>query len=248
MQTKPVFLRAAWHNLIMANYVIDPEVLKPLVPARTELDFFRGKTYISMVGFRFLNTRILGIAYPFHRNFTEVNLRFYVRHQAEDGEWRRGTVFVSELVPKPLVAFLANNLYREQYAYAPMRHRIHSSNENLRIHYRWNRFNKWHHLYASAQPTSVPMQSGSLEEFIAEHYWGYNQYSKAFTMEYAVEHPRWRFFPVISFGIQANFQKLYGDRFAPFLYRPPVSVFVAQGSDVLIRWGNKLSASQFKNA
>jgi uncharacterized protein YqjF (DUF2071 family) len=94
-----VFLAAEWNYLAMLNYEIDPIILAPLVPANTELDFYNGKTYVSLVGFLFQNTRVAGIPIPFHRNFEEVNLRFYVRRKADDG-WRRGVVFIKELVPR----------------------------------------------------------------------------------------------------------------------------------------------------
>jgi uncharacterized protein YqjF (DUF2071 family) len=77
----------------MLNYEVEPERLMPLVPKGTELDTHDGKTFVSMVGFLFLNTRVMGLAIPFHRDFEEINLRFYVRRKAEDG-WRRGVVFV----------------------------------------------------------------------------------------------------------------------------------------------------------
>lgn len=238
-QQNPVFLRAAWHYLIMANYVVAPEVLQPWLPPRTELDFFRGKTYASIVGFRFINTRVMGIPFPFHRDFTEVNLRFYVRRQTEDGQWRRGTVFVSELVPKPAVALLANALYREQYGYARMRYDIQHSPDALRVYYRWKKYRQWHHLYAHAEAKSQEMQAGSIEEFIAEHYYGYNHYSDRYTMEYAVEHPRWQYYPLRDFGIKADIAKLYGSAFVPYLQQPEC-VFVLHGSDILIRQGKKL--------
>ena len=82
------FLTADWRYLALLNYVIDPEILQPLVPAGTELDDWQGRTFVSVVGFLFLDTRVRGIAIPFHRNFEEVNLRFYVRRRAPEG-WRR---------------------------------------------------------------------------------------------------------------------------------------------------------------
>ena len=236
---KPVFLRATWHYLIMANYALPPEVLQPWLPSHAELDFFQGKTYASVVGFRFLNTRVLGISFPFHKDFTEVNLRFYVRRKMEDGHWRRGTVFVSELVPKPAVVVLANTLYREQYDDAPMRYDIQHTSQNLRVHYRWKKYKQWHHLYAKAQAQPYSMDEGSMEEFIAEHYWGYNRFSEHHTMEYAVEHPRWQYYPVRDYGFKADTAKLYGSEFESFLQHPE-SVFILHGSDVLIRQGRKL--------
>jgi uncharacterized protein YqjF (DUF2071 family) len=44
-----------------------------------------------MVGFVFKDTRVLGIKWPFHVNFEEVNLRFYVRH-FDGKEWKGGCI------------------------------------------------------------------------------------------------------------------------------------------------------------
>lgn len=115
------FLRANWINLLMLNYEVDPEILKPHLPPYTILDLWEEKALVSMVGFRFLDTRVLGIRWPGHANFEEVNLRFYVKYF--DGEtWKRGAVFISEIVPKRMIALIANNLYKEHYQALPMRY------------------------------------------------------------------------------------------------------------------------------
>ena len=62
----------------MLNYTVDPRLLAPLVPLGTEIDFENGDTFLSVVGFLFLDTRLLGLPIPLHRDFEEVNLRFYV--------------------------------------------------------------------------------------------------------------------------------------------------------------------------
>src|ERR1700709_2971283 len=111
---KPQFLTAQWKNLLMLNYEVDPEVLKPYLPASTVLDLWEGEALVSMVGFLFKDTRVFGVKWPFHVNFEEVNLRFYVRYY--DGkEWKRGAVFISELVPKAIIAITANVIYNEPY-------------------------------------------------------------------------------------------------------------------------------------
>ena len=102
----------------MLNYEIEPSVLEPFVPAGTELDRWQGKTFVSMVGFMFMHTRILGITIPFHSNFEEVNLRFYVRRKGPDG-WRRGVVFIKELVPRRAIAWTARTFYNENYVALP---------------------------------------------------------------------------------------------------------------------------------
>ena len=100
------FLTAKWHDLIMVNYEVDPKLLEPRVPLGTELDLQDGKCFVSLVGFMFLDTRVMEFLVPFHVNFEEVNLRFYVKRETED-ELRRGVVFIKEIVPKSAIAAVA---------------------------------------------------------------------------------------------------------------------------------------------
>jgi uncharacterized protein YqjF (DUF2071 family) len=109
------FLTATWHHLIMANYQVEPKMLLDLVPRGTELDSWNGKHFVSVVGFHFLNTRVLGLPIPWHRKFEEVNLRFYVRRHVGN-EVRRGVVFIREIVPKWAIAWVANTVYNERYS------------------------------------------------------------------------------------------------------------------------------------
>ena len=236
---KSIFLTAYWKYLLMANYVVDPDVLKPYVPPGTELDFYKGKTYASIVGFRFLDTRVLGIPVPFHRNFTEVNLRFYVRYKTNDG-WRRGTSFISEIVPRRAIAWLANLAYHEHYAYSPMHHQILPDTQELKVAYEWTKSGQ-NFIRAKAKPAVRPMAEGSIEEFIAEHYWGYNAYSSDITMEYGVEHPPWSYYPVTDFQANYQIEALYGLPFVPYLSQEPDSVFIAEGSEVIVRKGSKIT-------
>src|SRR5271165_3471311 len=113
------FLTAEWKNLLMLNYAVDPSVLASFVPSGTELDTFEGRTYISLIGFEFNRTRLLGFRVPFHQSFEEVNVRFYVRRGT-----RRGAVFIRELVPKRAVAAIARWAFNEKYLRVPMSHRI----------------------------------------------------------------------------------------------------------------------------
>jgi uncharacterized protein len=107
----------------MLNYVVDPRLITPLVPAETEIDFENGETFLSVVGFLFFDTRLLGLPIPLHRDFEEVNLRFYVRRKSAD-TWRRGVVFIRELVPRRAIALVARTFYGENYVALPMKHEI----------------------------------------------------------------------------------------------------------------------------
>ncbi len=225
----------------MLNYEVDPAVLQPYLPPYTELDLWQGRALVSMVGFMFNNTRVLGIKWPFHVNFEEVNLRFYVRYL--DGEtWKRGAVFISEIVPKPIIAFFANNLYNEHYRALPMRNSVKPSvlNNYTDYHYEWKLNGEWNRLCASVQNTSAPIEPGTAEEFIFEHYWGYNRIDNTQTMEYAVEHVSWRIQPVVNPVFEADVVAFYGKEFEPYLRKAPYSAFFAQGSEVAVRIGGKI--------
>jgi uncharacterized protein len=118
-----VFLSARWQALAMLNWEMEPAVIEPLVPRGCELDFHAGRTFVSVVGFLFLDTRLLGLPVPGHRSFEEVNLRFYVRRACE-GESRRGVAFVKEIVPRWAIAQTARLYYNEPYVALPMRHEV----------------------------------------------------------------------------------------------------------------------------
>lgn len=234
------FLTAEWRNLIMANYEIAPEALAAFVPPGTELDYRRGRCYISLVGFLFINTRVLGLSIPFHRNFEEVNLRFYVRSQ-DEGEWKRGVVFIKEIVPKRAITAVANGLYGEKYATMPMRHSWEETDSRLAVQYEWKPNGRWNSLRVTAQAGPVPMAEGSEEQFIAEHYWGYTSLPGGSTSEYQVEHPAWRIHPVLSHEIDCDARQLYGPAFAEAMAGEPTSVFLAEGSGITVRRGRKIT-------
>ena len=238
----PTFLTANWLNLIMLNYEVDPVVLKPYIPAGTELDLWEGKALVSMVGFLFQDTRMLGVRWPLHINFEEVNLRFYVRY-FDGSNWKRGAVFISELVPKHAIAIIANSLYREHYKALPMRHSIKPlSDAKIEYLYEWKLKGKWNKLGGVINNAASPILPGSPEEFIFEHYWGYNKLRDNTTLEYQVEHISWRINPVKSSVFNADIVELYGKEFVPYLSVEPYSAFFADGSDISVRVAGRVSA------
>jgi uncharacterized protein len=240
-----LFLTARWRWLVMLNYEIDPDALAPLVPAGTELDFWNGSTYVSMVGFLFQDVRVRGFSIPFHRHFEEVNLRFYVRHQAEDG-WRRGVVFIKELVPRTAIAFIARTFYNENYVRLPMSHRIDPANvkfdraDPISVSYSWRFKNRDNFLKVTTRSSAKLPPEGSQQEFITEHYWGYVTQRDGSTMEYRVEHPRWRTWETETAEFHCDVANLYGKQFCDVLARPPSSAFLADGSEVKLYNGVKL--------
>jgi len=234
------FLTARWVHLAMLNYAVEPAILADMVPPGTELDAFGGRCFVSMVGFQFLDTRVLGVPVPFHRHFDEVNLRFYVRHTAGDGV-RRGVVFVKEIVPRAAIAWVARRLYNERYVALPMSHQDEIGRAaEPRVAYEWRFRGRPNRLAVRVGGAPYLPGEDSEESFITEHYWGYVRQRSGGTLEYQVEHPRWRVWRATEAELDCDAAGLYGEAFAPFLSAPPSSAFLAEGSAVTVRRGRKL--------
>ena len=233
------FLTAEWRSLAVLNYEIEAGALVPFVPRGTELDDWNGRTFVSVVGFLFLDTRIRGIRVPFHGRFEEVNLRFYVRRRAEEGR-RRAVVFVKELVPRAAIAWVARTLYNERYFALPMGH----ERSTDAVAYWWGKGSRRGSIELVAQGMPILVQEGTEEEFITEHYWGYAKQRDGGTLEYRVEHPRWKVRAASRAALSCDVEKLYGAAFVKALSGPPVSAFLAEGSPVSVYAGKRLGADE----
>ncbi len=229
------FLTARWEDLVMANYAVEPKLLDRYVPGGTAIDLFEGKCFVSLVAFRFLETEVLGFEIPYHTDFEEVNLRFYVVRETQE-EIRRGVVFIKEIVPKSLIAFVARTLYGEPYEAWWMSH---EKNGN-KLTYNWSDDHCANRLHVEiAESLGVP-KKGSEGEFIIEHYWGYTQRGEHRTDEYRVAHPKWELFDVNYAEIDVDFGKVYGEEFEFLTDSEPDSLFMARGSEVEVYKGAKL--------
>src|SRR5215469_5304479 len=242
MTSEQRFLTATWRRLAMLNYGIEPSLLEKYLPAGCERDLWFGRSFVSVVGFEFLDTRVLGVAIPFHRNFEEVNLRFYVRRKAE-GIWRCGVVFVKELVPRRAIAWVARRVYSENYVYLPMRHSMQTIAEegSVKLAYQWHRSGGWEGLSLSFLGEPIEPGDEALETFITEHYWGYSRTADGTTIEYRVDHPRWRLWQAAAASLECNVASLYGPDFVEALAVPPSTAFVAEGSLVVVFRGSRIS-------
>lgn len=237
MNNPKVFLTAEWRKLALAQYAVDKEILSKYLPPNTELDDWQGKYYVSLVGFMFLDVKLLGFNIPFHTNFEEVNLRFYVKFK--DGEsWKRGVVFIKEFVPKPAITFVANTIYKENYQTFQMKHVWTEEENQLEVDYSWKNKN-WHNFSVTAGSKAEEILIGSEEEFITEHYWGYTKIGANRTSEYGVEHPRWQVYPVKNYKINVDFGINYGSDFIFLNQAKPDSVILAEGSAIRVLKGKK---------
>jgi uncharacterized protein YqjF (DUF2071 family) len=227
------FLDAEWRRLAIANYAVPPQILEKYLPKYTELDLWNGKAYVSLVAFMFKNTKVLGVKVPFHINFEEANLRFYVKHKS-GGEWRRGVVFVREIVPKFAISWVANLLYKEHYVTMPMKHQWTEKDGHLFTQYEWKHKGDWQRFEIRSATERLEIPKGSDTEFITEHYWGYSRINADKTVEYEVTHPRWQHYAVKDYEIHVDFGKLYGNEFAHLNQAVPESVMLAEGSPITV--------------
>jgi uncharacterized protein len=236
-----IFLTAEWRHLVMMNYEVGASLLLPFVPAGTELDRFEGRVFVSLVGFRFLKTKLFGLLpVPMHSYFEEVNLRFYVRRRERD-EVRRGVVFIREMVPRRAIAFVARTFYNEKYVALPMAHEIHSLGDNrLSVAYRWRSGSRWSEIKLETDGDAKLPVEGSVEQFITEHYWGYAAQANGGSVEYRVTHPSWKVWQVRQSTFEGDVETFCGKEIAAVLRGKPASAFLAEGSAVTVMRGRRL--------
>ena len=258
MSERP-FLTARWTDLLLLNFAVPADLIASVAPPGTEPDLHNDQAYISIVGFRFQNVRLLGLPIPGHTRFDEINLRYYVKRIVE-GETRRGVVFIREIVPRRAVAIIANRLYYENYITRPMRSAITMAgtelNTNDTIEYAWRTKaslqtkagqgarspspHYWNHLAARvASPLALPVPN-SLEEFIVEHYWGYSRGRDGYTREYRVAHIPWRIAAADAIQWDCDILGTYAPPFAEYLTAPPTSSIIAEGSAIQVFRGSRV--------
>lgn len=224
----------------MLNYEVEPRLLAALLPTSVELDRWNDRVYVSVVGFLFNQTRVMGVSVPGHVRFPEVNLRFYVRRHV-DAEVRRGVVFIRELVPRHAIATVARIMYNEPYRALPMRYRVEQHGDGVtEREYSWRTGAEWTGILSRTRGAPGTLEDGSEEEFITEHYWGYTRQRDGGTIEYRVEHPRWKVWRTSEASLHGNVARVYGDTFARALSGPPRSAFVADGSPVTVYSPNRI--------
>jgi len=239
------FLTARWENLVLLNYACPPGLLEPWLPPGTTLDTWDRGPLVSLVGFLFRGTRVRGFAIPFHRTFEEVNLRFYVRRETQEGAVRRGVVFIRELVPRRAIAAVARWAYNEPYLAVPMSHRVTlGASRGGAAAYSWMHRGDAFSLSADVEGPARMPDAGSEAEFITVHHWGYTRRRDGGTLEYHVEHPRWLVWGTSTASFSGPAGRLYGPRLGEILAGPFRSAFVALGSEVTVHAGHRLRGQE----
>jgi uncharacterized protein YqjF (DUF2071 family) len=238
-----IFLTAEWRWLAMLNWPAPAELLKRYLPRGLELDCWQGSPYVSIVGFMFRDTRLLGWAIPGHRVFPELNLRFYVRERENPEE--RGVCFVREVVSRPAVSWVARTIYNENYVTCPMCYRLDLHNEQIAAgssaEYGWKRRGRWNRVSARATGEPLAPLHGTAEEYFTENYWGYTAQRDGGTARYRVMHPPWKIWRTDEATWDCDVRTMYGAEWSETLAEPPESTYLIEGSAVQVFSGTKLA-------
>lgn len=228
MGSPKVFLTARWENLVLCTYRVDPDILKTLMPPGLEADTIDGAAFISLVAFDFLDTKVKGIKFPFHVNFPEINLRFYVKSLQ-----RRGVVFIKEFVPRTLIALFARIIYNERYEGISMKDQM-TVGETISLTHTIKRGGKEYSLNLKAENKPFMPPANSTEHFFKEHEWGFGTNKIGEPLFYKVEHPLWDVYPIKEFSHDFDFGKVYGPGWAFLNTLEPHNVTFASGSAVKV--------------
>ena len=113
----PVTLVQRWSDLAFLHWAVDPDDVKPLLPAGTRPDVLDGGTYVGLVPFRMTATRAAGrLPVPWAGSFLETNVRLY----SVDDDGRHGVVFRSLDAERLLAVLTARATLRLPYVWARM--------------------------------------------------------------------------------------------------------------------------------
>jgi hypothetical protein len=221
------FLTAEWKHLCLLTFAVPEELVKKRLPPGIEIDKFEDQTCVSFVAFDFLNTKVLGIPWPGLRNFPEINLRFYVKANN-----RRGVMFVKELVPNRLVAWVARATYNEPYEALPMISNVEITPEIVRVSHQLSKNSVQHHLHIVAKNHPQLPNEKSTEHFFKEHQWGFGINRRGHILQYEVKHPHWQTLPVSDLDFAIDFGQLYGQEWSVLNDSQPISTVCAIGSKI----------------
>ena len=98
----------------------------------------------------------------------------------------------------------------------------------------------WNRVGAQVAALLAIPAPGSAEEFVVEHYWGYNHGRDGRTREYRVTHPTWRVAPATNVTWDCDLLATYATPFVEYLAAPPTTALIAAGSPIQVFRGRRI--------
>lgn len=158
-------MRQRWSKLAFLHWRVEPNLLRPRLPAGLHLDLHDGEAWLGIVPFFMDRIRPVGLPpAPVLSWFLELNVRTYVH----DDHGTPGVWFFSLDCNQPLAVELAHARFHLPYQHALMSARRDGST----VHYECRRESEPDTASFSYRPTgpTAPATPGSLEFFLAERY------------------------------------------------------------------------------
>ncbi|PHS17664.1 MAG: hypothetical protein COA78_02765 [Blastopirellula sp.] len=219
--------RQSWVDLAFAHWPVDVEQIRPLIPAKLEIDTFDGTAWIGLVPFRMSGVMRRPLPdMPWVSAFPELNVRTYVTYRNKPGVW-----FFSLDAPNPLAIWAAKKWFHlpyyrstisirqngDQYQYNSQR----SGNEKTPANFK-----------ATYGPTSDVYHSkpGTLEHWLTERYCLYAQAPSGVISCTEVHHPPW---PLQKCEMQIEENSLC-ESIGLKLDEPPHALHFSQGVDTVV--------------
>nr|WP_317041464.1 DUF2071 domain-containing protein [Chryseobacterium oranimense] len=115
----------------------------------------------------------------------------------------------------------------------PMSNEINVNNDELTVKYSWKN-GSWHSMQIVADSNPLSMETNSEFEFITEHYFGFTKRENK-TSEYEVCHPKWEYYQIKDCKLNIEFRTLYGKEFEFLNHQTPISVMLAEGSEIEVK-------------
>jgi uncharacterized protein len=184
----PWVMGQTWDDLAFLHWRVDPEVLRPRVPAGVQLDVFDGSAWLGITPFRLEHLRVRGtLPMPRLSSFLETNVRTYVTAEDKPGIW-----FFSLDAESPVAVEAARRVYRLPY----FRARMGAWPRGRDVEYETSRRDSKGHL-AQLRVTYGPRgdvynaDPGTLEYFLAERYCLYSTDDGGTLYRAEIHHPPW---------------------------------------------------------
>lgn len=213
---------------------MDPDILKKHTPEGTQLELFNGNCFVSLVAFRYSETRLMKVRVPFHSTFEEINLRFYVKREVAPNQWRSEVAFTKLFFPKRTLTFVAKQIYKENYETLKMKHQWSEDDIHMQTDYSLEK-DGWHRLHITSKKLLTKIEPDSPEHFFSKHYWGTSKIDEKTSTIYRIEHPEWRLHETLECNISFDFGKIFGSEFKQLSDLKPDSVHLFDGSEVIVK-------------
>lgn len=217
-----VVQRHRWAEILFLHWMVDPSLLRPMLPPGLTLDLYEGRAYVGVIPFTMTGVRpVWAPPFPPLSDFHETNVRTYVHREGRDpGVW-----FFSLDAANSLAVRIARTFWNLPYHRARMELR----KEGDTISYRTERL--WPGplpagctvKYRSIAPVAIA-QPGSLEYFLTERYCLYS-YNKGRLYRGPVHHPPFPLQRAEAWDLQENLLEAAG---IPRSEDPPLAYYAKE--------------------